>query len=178
MSNVSERCLEVVILSAYFLGQKCNSLFGAALFGGEGQRAASRPRWPKERRRLRQGQRLRSMGHDPRLSVRGRPHHAGGGAAPVRRFAVHQLAACRVSNGSIPVAELHGRHGRTCFNTGRQVTHPLCRFLIDEMPVSTNGNRRARSTPESRRHGRRPWHLQRARSRLPRCKKQRRRFRY
>jgi len=69
-----------------------------------------------------------------------------------------------VSSGSIPAAQLRGRHGRTCFNTGRQVTHPPCRFLIDEMPVSTNGNRGARSTPESRRHGRRPWHLQRART--------------
>jgi hypothetical protein len=45
----------------------------------------------------------------------------------------------------------------TCFNTGRQVTHLLCRFLIDEMIVSTNGNRHARSTPESCRHGGRGW---------------------
>ena len=43
------------------------------------------------------------------------------------------------------------------FNTGRQVTHLLCRFLIDEMLVSTNGNRHARSTSERSRHGRRPW---------------------
>src|SRR5271169_1565077 len=54
------------------------------------------------------------------------------------------------------------RHGGTCFNTGRQGTQPPRRFLIDEMTTSTNGKRCARSTPESRRHGRRPWHLQRA----------------
>ena len=45
----------------------------------------------------------------------------------------------------------------TCFNTGRQVTHPLRRFLIDEMTVSTGGKGDARTTPESRRQGWRPW---------------------
>jgi len=51
---------------------------------------------------------------------------------------------------TISAAELSDCHGRTCLNTGRQVTHLLCRFLID-------ASRHARSTPESRRHGRRPW---------------------
>jgi hypothetical protein len=36
------------------------------------------------------------------------------------------------------------------------------RFLFDEIPISTIGKHRARSTPETGRQGRRPWHLQRA----------------
>jgi hypothetical protein len=39
--------------------------------------------------------------------------------------------------GSIPAAEFSDRHGRTCFNTGRQGTQPQCILLIDEMTAST-----------------------------------------
>jgi hypothetical protein len=62
--------------------------------------------------------------------------------------------------GSIPAAELRGRHGRTCFDTGRQGTQPLCMLLIHAMAVAIKGKRRARSTSVTGRHGRRPWHLQ------------------
>jgi hypothetical protein len=61
-----------------------------------------------------------------------------------------------VCNGSKTAANFRDRHGRTCFNTGRQGTQPLRRFLIDEMTVSTIGKHHARSTPETGRHGRRP----------------------
>jgi hypothetical protein len=62
-----------------------------------------------------------------------------------------------VGIGSISAAQQSDCHGRTCLNTGRQVTHLLCRFLIDEMIASTNGDHHACSTPESCRHGGRGW---------------------
>jgi hypothetical protein len=48
--------------------------------------------------------------------------------------------------GSISAAEFSARHGRTCFNIGRQGTQPLCRRLIDEIGLATKGKHRARST--------------------------------
>jgi hypothetical protein len=47
--------------------------------------------------------------------------------------------------GSISAAEFSDRHGRTCFNTGRQGTAIGVRFLIDEMTASIIGKRGARS---------------------------------
>jgi hypothetical protein len=54
---------------------------------------------------------------------------------------------------------------RNCFNTGRQGTQPLCILLIDGIVAAINGKRHARSTSVTGRHGRRPWHLQRANER-------------
>jgi len=73
--------------------------------------------------------------------------------------------------GSISAANFRDRHGRTCFNTGRQGTRPLRHFLIDEMAVSAIGKRGARSTPVSGRHGQQPWIPRWATSGLPHCNK-------
>jgi hypothetical protein len=74
-------------------------------------------------------------------------------------------------SSTLSAAEFSDRHGRACFNIGRQVLHPLRRVLIDEMTVSTGGKRDARTTPESHRPGRRSWIPRWARTRLSRCKK-------
>jgi hypothetical protein len=87
--------------------------------------------------------------------------------------ALHHCFGRDFRNGSIPAAEFSDRHGRTCFNTGRQGAQPLCSPVIGPMVVATKGNRHARSTPESRCHGRRPWIPRWARTCLPRCKKDR-----
>jgi hypothetical protein len=50
------------------------------------------------------------------------------------------------SYGSISAAEFGDRHGRTCFNTGRQGTQPLRILLIDGMTIAIRVKRRARST--------------------------------
>jgi hypothetical protein len=82
-------------------------------------------------------------------------------------IALPRLLRCTVGfrNGSIGDTNRRDRHGRTCFDTGHQGTQPLCRFLIDEMTVSTIGKHRARTTAESCRHGGRGWILRWATSR-------------
>jgi hypothetical protein len=45
---------------------------------------------------------------------------------------------------SISAAEFSDRHGRTCFNTGRQGTQPLRILLIDGIAVAIEGKRGAR----------------------------------
>jgi hypothetical protein len=50
------------------------------------------------------------------------------------------------TSGSIAVAESSDRHGRTCFNTGRQGKQPPCILLIDGITVAIKGKRRARCT--------------------------------
>jgi hypothetical protein len=74
------------------------------------------------------------------------------------------VAEANSQYGSLSAAEFSDRHGRTCFNTGRQGTQPLCILLIDGMTVAIKGKRHARSTSVTGRHGRRPWHLQRAKN--------------
>jgi hypothetical protein len=76
--------------------------------------------------------------------------------------ALRNRCATDVPYGSIGDTNRRGRHGRTCFNTGRQGTQPLCILLIDGLTVTIKGKRRARSTSITGRHGRRPRHLQRA----------------
>jgi hypothetical protein len=68
-------------------------------------------------------------------------------------------------SGSISAAKFNDRHGRTCFNTGRQGTQPLYTLLIDAMPVATKGKHHARSTSVTGRHGRWGWPPRRAKKR-------------
>jgi hypothetical protein len=56
-------------------------------------------------------------------------------------------------DGSIAVAESSGRHGRTCFNTGRQGIQPPWILLIDGMTVAIKGKRRAPLHFGTGRHG-------------------------
>jgi hypothetical protein len=78
--------------------------------------------------------------------------------------------------GSKTAANFRDRHGRTCFNTGRQGTQPLCIPVINAMAAATKGKHYARSTPTTGRQLGRPPSRQWAKSCLPRCKKYRRHF--
>jgi hypothetical protein len=49
--------------------------------------------------------------------------------ARLRLGGVRSPSGCDFRFGSIPAANFRDRHGRTCFNTGRQGTQPPCRFM-------------------------------------------------
>jgi hypothetical protein len=77
------------------------------------------------------------------------------------------------ATGQFPPPSFVAGGDGTCFNTGRQGAQPLCILLIDGVTVAIKGKRDARSTSITGRHGRRPWHPQRAttgrRSSLPKA---------